>query len=246
MQVVYSDLSALGLALAAGAAPGPGRATDTAAGPREECAGGRKHSSAQHGGSGRKNHRHRHHPGARLAHRARRCRCRYRCRCCHRPPALRRAKRASRLQLEGPLATKRGGTERQRTQNGAVKKPRRGTRAGGRQQRASGAQRRLQRHQRQRQQRRRQQRQQQRRGGGVGRRQPAEGNVGSTARRTAPLLPHPRARTERQTRAREREQEQRVRPTRVECGKKSPGSLRRDFCIQSPTRLRIQGRGVTL
>jgi hypothetical protein len=27
---------------------------------------------------------------------------------------------------------------------------------------------------------------------------------------------------------------------------KSPGSLRRDFCIQSPTRLRIQDRGVTL
>jgi hypothetical protein len=28
--------------------------------------------------------------------------------------------------------------------------------------------------------------------------------------------------------------------------RKSPGSLRRDFCIQSPTRLRIQDRGVTL
>ena len=40
-------------------------------------------------------------------------------------------------------------------------------------------------------------------------------------RNTAPLLPHPRARTERQAEESERTStEQRVRPTRVECGEK--------------------------
>ena len=57
---------------------------------------------------------------------------------------------------------------------------------------------------------------------------------------------HTRGRVQRDRRERENENES------SECERpewsveKNPGSLRRDFCIQSPTRLRIQDRGVTL
>ena len=43
---------------------------------------------------------------------------------------------------------------------------------------------------------------------------------GSTARRMAPLLPHPRARTKRQKRERENENRAASETTRVECGEK--------------------------